>query len=122
MPPTNLRRETAIHPPSALSLLNLREEELLQRFVREPELRRFVQRLVRVPPIDDRAFHEPHPGGSSTARSMDERRLDARRGDRLQKRVDDRGIRRRPTERDVVVGNTGQLRGGGVRVDVSPLL
>jgi len=93
--------------PSALSLLNLREEELLQRFVREPECRRFLQRLVRVPTIDDRAFHEPHPGSSSTASSMDERRLDARRGDRLQKRVDDRGIRRRPTERDVVIGNTG---------------
>src|SRR5438552_18987094 len=55
--------------PSALSLLNLRDEELLQRFAREPEFRRFFQRLVRVPAIDDRAFHEPHPGGSSTARS-----------------------------------------------------
>src|SRR5579871_1092224 len=32
---------------SALSLLNLRDEEFLQLFVREPELRRFLQRLVR---------------------------------------------------------------------------
>src|SRR5919198_5099715 len=73
---------------SALSLLNLRDEELFQIFVREPERRRLFQRLVSVPAIDDRTFHEPHPGGSSTASSMDERRLDARRGNRFQKRID----------------------------------
>src|SRR5258706_6642779 len=91
--------------PSTLALLNLRKEKPLQRFIRQPERGRFFQGLVGVPTIDDRAFHEPHPGGSSTARSMDERWLDARRSDRLQERVDDGGIWHRPTEWDVVVGN-----------------
>src|SRR4030095_10775911 len=107
---------------SALSLLNLRDEELLQRFIHEPECRRSFQRLVGVPAIDDRTFHEPHPGGSSTAGSMDERRLDARRGDRLQERVDGGRIRRRRTEWDVVIRNGCRLRRRGVRVYVSPLL
>ena len=53
---------------------------------------------------------------------MDERRLDARRSDRLQERVDDRGIRRRRAEWDVVVGNVGGLGSGDVPVDVRPLL
>jgi hypothetical protein len=39
---------------SALSLLNLGEEKLLQRFVREPEGGRFFQRLVSLPAINNR--------------------------------------------------------------------
>src|SRR5262245_52143536 len=72
---------------STLALLNLREEELLQVFIRQPERGRFFHGLVGIPAIDDRAFHEPHPGGSSTARSMNERRLHPRRRDRLQECV-----------------------------------
>src|SRR4026209_2828682 len=110
------------HCRSALSLLNLPEEELLQPFIRESEQGRFFQRLVRVPTVDDRAFHEPHPGGSSAASSMDERRLDSWRGDRLQERVDDRWIRRSRAERDVVIGNPCRFRRSGALLDVSPRL
>jgi hypothetical protein len=39
---------------SALSLRNLCDEELLQRFIRKPECRRLFHRLVDVPAIDDR--------------------------------------------------------------------
>src|SRR5262245_16589941 len=105
-----------------LALLNFCDEELLQIFIRQPELRRLVHRLVGVPAIHDHALHEPHPGGSSTARSMNERRLHARRGNRLQERVDNCGIRLTRAERNVVVRNARGL-GSGLRcLDFGTLL
>src|ERR1051326_9126161 len=103
---------------SAFTLLNLREKELFQRFVGETERRRFFERLVRVPAVDHHALHEPHACGPSTARSMNERGLDAGRRDRLEERVDGRRIRRRCAERDVVVRNVGCLRCSDVPLDV----
>src|ERR1051325_9081629 len=93
---TSCSNETPIE--SLLSFLDLREEERLQRFIREAEQRCFFHRLVRVPAIDDRAFHEPHTCGPATARSMYERRLDAWRPDRLQELIANCRIRRRPPE------------------------
>ena len=50
---------------SALALAYLVQEELLQGLIGQTEGGRLFHRLVDVPAIHDRAFHEPHPGGSS---------------------------------------------------------
>src|SRR6266853_3907203 len=59
---------------SPLPLTNLIEEEPLHGFVRQAQRGRLFHRPVHIPAIDERPFHEPHPGGSAPARSMDERR------------------------------------------------
>src|SRR5688572_27561170 len=100
------------------ALLDLPEHELPQGGIGQSQQRCFFEGAVRLPAIHQRAFHEPHPGGSSTARSMYKRGRHARGPDHLEKRVDRGGIGTARAERDVDVLNARKFGCRRVGLDV----
>jgi hypothetical protein len=103
--------------PLPLVRLRVADGELLERPIRHTQRSRFFFGAFDIPMINHKPLDKPHRGTVAT-RTVNERRLAAFCGDRVQKLVNRRGIRRGVIERDVVVANAGGFRSSGLCFDV----